>query len=154
METAYQEWISSKKELATKWNTVKTVSSSSKKGTTFEILDDQSLLAGGNQPNNDVYTVEIITDLKEITAIRLEALPDGTLPGNGPGRATFDVTKSLERGNFLLSEIEVFNVSGSGEPQKVTLQNPTHSYTSERCSSELTLDGNLDTGWSIGRRCG
>ncbi len=154
IESAYKSWLAEKKKLATNWETVKTDQSHSKKGTTFEVLEDQSLLAGGNQPNNDVYTIEISTDVKNITAIRLEALPHKSLPGNGPGRAPYTVTKTLEIGNYLLSEIQVYNVSKKGEPKRVKLQNPTHSYTSERCSSELTIDGNMDTGWSIGERCG
>src|SRR5438067_873180 len=60
---------------------------------------DGSVLASGANPANDVYTVTAITPLKGITAIRLEALPDPSLPGKGPGRAP--------NGNFVLNYLKV-----------------------------------------------
>ena len=58
---------------------------------------DGSVLAGGNVADRDTYTVTANTDLKGITALRLEVLPDDSLPGKGPGRAP--------NGNFVLSQV-------------------------------------------------
>ena len=55
--------------------------------TTFETLPDGSLLAHGEMPETDTYTIKVRTDLHGITAFRLEALPDDSLPVHGPGRA-------------------------------------------------------------------
>ena len=68
-------------------------------GTTFQINVDGSVLATGISPNTDTYTVKCATTLEGITGIRLEVLPDPTLPGFGPGRGP--------NGNFLLSEFAV-----------------------------------------------
>ena len=55
-------------------------------GATLTRLPDGSVLAGGLNPAVDTYTVEAMTDLSGITGLRLEALPDPSLPHHGPGR--------------------------------------------------------------------
>ncbi len=59
----------------------------SKKHATMNVLEDNSVLATGDKPNNDTYEVDIPSNLKGITALRLEVLPDPSLPDQGPGRA-------------------------------------------------------------------
>jgi hypothetical protein len=68
-------------------------------GTALKALPDKSLLAEGTIPANDVYTITAKADLKTITAFRLEALPDASLPHGGSGRAA--------DGNFVLSRFGV-----------------------------------------------
>ncbi|MEI2727369.1 MAG: DUF1553 domain-containing protein [Verrucomicrobiota bacterium] len=68
-------------------------------GTTFTKLEDQSLLAGTNSPDQDTYTVKFASSLGKATALRLEVLPDASLPGNGPGRAA--------SGKFVLNELGI-----------------------------------------------
>jgi tetratricopeptide (TPR) repeat protein len=82
----------------------------SKGGAILTLLDDNSILAGGKNPDRDVYSVVAKTDLKQLYAIRLEALPDPSLPKGGPGRSGW--------GNYNLGELRVF----SGD-QRVTLTN-------------------------------
>jgi hypothetical protein len=67
-------------------------------GVTFESLPDRSLRAGGANPDRSTYHLEATASASKITAIRLEALPDETLPQSGPGRA---------EGNFVLNELNV-----------------------------------------------
>src|SRR5262249_11432669 len=62
-------------------------------------LPDHSLRAEGPNPANDTYTVTARTDLKGVTAFRLETLPDPALPGGGAGRSP--------DGNFVLSRLSV-----------------------------------------------
>jgi hypothetical protein len=61
--------------------------------------NDGSILASGPNPGETVYTVEASTLLPSITAIRLEALPDSSLPKGGPGRDPY--------GNFQINGIEI-----------------------------------------------
>ncbi|MGH9842711.1 MAG: DUF1553 domain-containing protein [Blastocatellia bacterium] len=68
-------------------------------GTQLKRLDDRSVLAGGTKPELEVYTITAKTELKNITALRVEALPDASLPKGGPGRDPY--------GNFLMTGIEV-----------------------------------------------
>jgi hypothetical protein len=89
--------------------------------------------------------------LKGITAIRLEALPDKTLPGNGPGRA--------DNGNFVLGEFR-----GSAAPkatpdksEKIELQNATSDFAQTgqgEFPAKDALDGNPKTGWAIAPHMG
>jgi hypothetical protein len=55
---------------------------------------DGSLLAGGGKPTHEVYVVTAVPALENLTAVRLEALTDPSLPLGGPGR---------DDGRFLLS---------------------------------------------------
>jgi tetratricopeptide (TPR) repeat protein len=56
-------------------------------GATLTLLEDGSILASGEHPADDVYTVTSTTDQRAIRAIRLEALTDDSMPLKGPGRA-------------------------------------------------------------------
>lgn len=81
------------------WKPLETAEIKSESGTTFNKLDDGSILATGAAPPNDTYTVMARTSLKGLTAFRLEALPDPSLPTGGTGRAA--------DGNFVLSRFRV-----------------------------------------------
>lgn len=60
---------------------------------------DGSVLASGPNPGETVYTIEARTFLPRVTAVRLEALPDPSLPKGGPGRDPY--------GNFQLNGFEI-----------------------------------------------
>jgi uncharacterized protein DUF1553/uncharacterized protein DUF1549/cytochrome c len=70
---------------------------------------DGSILASGPNPGETVYTVEASTLLPSITAVRVEALPDPSLPKSGPGRDPY--------GNFQINGIEI-EAGGSPTPIK------------------------------------
>src|SRR5438128_1022343 len=65
------------------------------------ILGDGSVLASGDQNKRDVYDLTYRTDLLGITALRLEVLPDDSLPRHGPGRTFYEGAP----GDFFLSEL-------------------------------------------------
>jgi len=68
-------------------------------GSHLKVLADDSILAGGENPLSDDYVVEAHTAQKEITGLRLEALPHPSLPKGGPGRDP--------HGNFILNAVHV-----------------------------------------------
>jgi serine/threonine protein kinase len=70
----------------TNWTVLKPSAMTSKGGATLTLQEDGSILASGKNPDRDDYSLVAKTDLEQITAIRLEALPDPSLPGGGPGR--------------------------------------------------------------------
>ncbi|MBI3466842.1 MAG: DUF1549 domain-containing protein [Planctomycetes bacterium] len=76
-------------------------------GTQFQKLDDHSLLATGNSPETDTYTIVAQTDLKGLTALRVETLPHECLPQNGPGRAD---------GKFVLNDLRVTAAGRADKP--------------------------------------
>jgi hypothetical protein len=63
------------------------------------LLDDGSVLAAGYAPTKHTTDFTVNTDLKSITAVRLELLNDPNLPLGGPGRSTL--------GLFALTEFRV-----------------------------------------------
>ena len=82
------------------WRLLTPFEVSAASGTTLAAQPDGSFLAvGSDHPEKDTYTVKAHSDLHGITAFRVEALPDETLPAGGPGRA--------ENGNAVLSELTV-----------------------------------------------
>jgi Protein of unknown function (DUF1549)/Protein of unknown function (DUF1553)/Planctomycete cytochrome C len=121
------------------WTVLNPTSLASKKHATLTVLPDGSVLASGDKPNNDVYTVELTTDLKGITAMRLEVLTDSSLPEGGPGRAPL-----FQVGDFLLTE---FQLAASGRP--VRLARATEDYAAKGRAAALAIDGVPDTGWSV-----
>ena len=55
-------------------------------GATLTRQDDGSILASGTSPDTDWFTFSAKTELKNIIAVRVEALADASLPKGGPGR--------------------------------------------------------------------
>lgn len=91
-----------------KWTALDPIKLESTGGATLKKLDDKSVIVSGAAGERDVYVIKAKTDLKNITALRVEALPDASLPKGGPGRDPY--------GNFLLTGIEV-EVASSDDAQ-------------------------------------
>ena len=72
-------------------------------GSTLTINADNSVLASGTNPESDTYVITAKAPTRDITAIRLEALPDESLPRGGPGRDYY--------GNFMIREINIEGVA-------------------------------------------
>jgi hypothetical protein len=81
------------------WTPVDVTAVKAANGTALVNEKDGSVTAVNGAPATDTYTVTATTPLRTITAIRLEALSDERLPGNGPGRAA--------DGNFVLSKFTI-----------------------------------------------
>jgi tetratricopeptide (TPR) repeat protein len=119
-------------------------------GATLTRLPDGSVLASGLNPVADTYTVEAMADLVGITALRLEVLPDPSLPHHGPGR-------DLISGNFHLDGVRLSAASQPGDAVPVHLcradadsWDPRPGYS----SVSGTLDADTSTFWSIWPRTG
>jgi hypothetical protein len=67
------------------WTVLKPETFTAAQGTTLTPQADGALLAGGASPDSDTYTVTAHTDLKDVTAVRVEVLADDSLPAKGPG---------------------------------------------------------------------
>ncbi len=102
------------------------------------------MLVRGDKPNQDVYEVELTTDLKGITALRLEVLPDESLPDDGPGRAPL-----FSVGDFLLTEVEIAAASSGAEVEPIRIANATEDYCEKGHPAALAIDGVPDTGWNV-----
>jgi len=78
------------------WAVLKPVAAASKLGATLKVLDDGTVLAAGENPPTDSYELKFSAPSSGMTALRLEVLPDDSLPAKGPGRGA--------NGNFVLNE--------------------------------------------------
>jgi hypothetical protein len=98
LDAAQAQWERDERNRKIEWTTLTTSANSSVGGATFAQQPDGSILLSGANPEKDVYTFTLSLTLKGITALRLEVLPDDSLPARGPGRAS--------NGNFVLHEVD------------------------------------------------
>jgi hypothetical protein len=105
------------------------------------------LVSGGPRTDTETYFITATSPLREITALRLEAMTDDSLPHTGPGR--------LDNGNFHLTEIElqVFR-GGGGGPEKVGFRRATADFDQVSFGAPGAIDGDLKTSWAIHPRVG
>ncbi|MDB6056265.1 MAG: Protein of unknown function (DUF1553)/Protein of unknown function (DUF1549)/Planctomycete [Verrucomicrobiales bacterium] len=104
---------------------------------------DLSLLASGESPKTDIYTITANTDLKNITAIRLEVLTDSSHPRNGPGRQP-------DNGNLHLSEFKLFAAAKTDTTNKrVNFQTSSADFNQDGWTIEKSIDGDTNTAWGI-----
>lgn len=68
-----------------RWSFLKPIELHSSRNDQFRVLSDQSILVSGPEPNQG-HQITFETDATDISALRLEALLDESLPNNGPGR--------------------------------------------------------------------
>ena len=115
-------------------------------GATLAKQEDGSILATGQNPDFDTYTLVANTDLVGLTALRLEALSHPSMVKNGPGRA--------DNANFDLTDVKV-TITAAGDQktaagQAVKLLNPVSTFDQNASLSvKLTIDGDPKTGWAV-----
>jgi hypothetical protein len=69
------------------WQPLTPVELSSAGGATQKTQDDGSIIVSGENANQDTFTISAKTDLAGITALRLETLPDSSLPHGSAARS-------------------------------------------------------------------
>ena len=139
LERKFHEWLPAARAAAVRWTVLKPTKASANVPT-LSIEPDGSVFARGDQSKRDVYTVVLSSHQKGITAIRLEALPDDSLPNRGPGRVYYEGPF----GDFFLSEI---SLSSGGLP--APFKEATASNPKARKDAAAAIDGDPQTGWSI-----
>jgi hypothetical protein len=77
-------------------------------GVTLTGRPDKSILAAGPPANGPVYEIAVTAPQRLVTGLKVEALPDASLPNRGPGRDVY--------GNFVLTHVTVLPAAGDGEP--------------------------------------
>jgi hypothetical protein len=106
------------------------------------LLPGLSILASGNNPKNDTYTLEARTDLDHISAIRLEALMHPTMTGGGLARS--------DSGNFVLTGFEI-TMLPPGKDKPLSLKIDSAEATFEQGSHKISTayNGNPKIGWAV-----
>lgn len=123
-------------------------------GATLTEQPDGSILASGKNPNCDVYTFEFSLDDQDFSALRIEALPDRSMPNRGLGRSVNgDATMTDLRLSVLANGTEEELSIGcaeadycfAGEPLQRNQWNLTFAQGEPR-TAIFFLDGDFNSG--------
>ena len=118
------------------WEVLHPEEATSQNGATLSVLPDGAIVASGTNPDVDEYVVLCRTRLKNVNAVRIEALSGDGLVNGGPGRA--------DNGNFVLSELVV--LGGGGPPD---LRAVSADFEQDGWPLAAALDGKNETGWAV-----
>ena len=137
-----------------------TVEEISTSGQKYLPLEDGSFLAQGFAPSKHRVEMSVQTDLKNMTAFRLELLNDSNLPLRGPGRSV--------KGTAALTEFEVEAAPRDdpekAEPVKIAAatadvalaEAPLEPFFDDQSNQlrvtgpvDFAIDGNENTAWGI-----
>jgi hypothetical protein len=113
---AQQEWETSVAAASRKWTTLYPERMQAADGVVLTRQPDGAILVSGENPRNQWCAIEAKTAVTGMTGIRIEALPDPSLPRGGPGRDAY--------GNFLLTafEVEAAPATSPGQFERVSWQ--------------------------------
>lgn len=114
-------------------------------GSAMALRADGAFVVSGTNPAKDVLELELPAPALRATALRLEALPDPSLPRGGSSRA--------EHGNFVLSGIEAFVTragGGAAEPLPFASAGADYEQSNIDHSAATAIDKKARTGWAIG----
>jgi hypothetical protein len=130
------------------WTPLEPIAMKSVGKATFTKQKDHSILVSGPNPQPETYTITFDTKLEGITGIRLEVLPDKTLPAQGPGRA--------QNGNFVLNEfkLDYIKTGETGKPKVVKLMRPQATFSQDSFPIANVVDNNPESGWAISPQFG
>jgi mono/diheme cytochrome c family protein len=157
---AWEDRVKNDPQITAEWQIVQPeVNDISTDGAKYLPQKDGSFLIGGYAPAKHRVKLVLKTNVKNITAFRLELLTDPNLPLNGPGRSY--------KGSCALTEFEVeAAATGKDKPIKLKLARATADVNplereletkfndksgKRRVSGpiEFAIDGKDETGWSI-----
>lgn len=118
------------------WPFLEILETRSAGGATFIKSNDHSIVVGGTNAPNDVYTIVSRADLKHLTALRLEVMPDASLPKKSLGRHP--------NGSFVLTSFEV-----AVADQPVVFAKAEADYSQEKYSVTNLISGiKTNAGWA------
>jgi hypothetical protein len=137
LQEAQAKWERDMMAAQVTWTILDPEAFASAAGATLTKLSDKSILAGGKTPEKDTYIVTASTDLRGITAVRLETLIDPSLPLRAAGRG--------ESGDFVLTGFEVEAAPASA----LALSDAVADYTRKGSSIKDVLSGDPNKGWSV-----
>ncbi|RYD70971.1 MAG: DUF1549 domain-containing protein, partial [Verrucomicrobiaceae bacterium] len=119
VEEAFSAWLQRERERTVVWTRLSPLEASSNLPL-LSIDPDGSVRSSGDITKDDSYVVKFRNLPKGITALRLDALPDESLPGSGPGLAYYEGPK----GDFFLSELTVL---AGDQPVKMAEASQSHA---------------------------
>ena len=134
-------WERGQDEARHRWLVLEPSALRSAAGTALNLLADRSILATGPRPDTDTYTVVANLGPGPVTAIRLEVLIDGSLPGRGPGRQ--------DNGNLHLNEFSVVAASKADTKRVLAWRKVQADFNQDGWTIAQAVDGNPKTAWGV-----
>ncbi len=135
LDQAFAAWVEQLRQQEKRWLTLRPIEAQSEGGATLTVKEDASVLASGANPDKDVYMLTAEAPVDKIAALRLELLPDDSLPAKGPGRAS--------NGNLVIHRVEAALNDRAVDWQAAKA---THSQTDH--AAEHIVNGKKN-GWAI-----
>ncbi|RPI83534.1 MAG: DUF1549 domain-containing protein, partial [Planctomycetaceae bacterium] len=129
-------------KLTESWHLLEPTSVKSLGGATLTRQPDRTWLASGVNPARDTY--ELVTPLEPgfLTGLRLEALPDPSLPNQSVGR--------YPNGNYVLTRVEVEIISPSlTEPLRPKFGKAIADYSQSGWEIGNVLGADRSKGWAV-----
>jgi mono/diheme cytochrome c family protein len=139
LEARFNAWLATERSRAVNWTVLKPFEATGNVPL-LTVESDGSVFVSGDKSKRDVYDVSFRTPLKNITAIRIEALPDDRLPNRGPGRVNYEGPF----GDFFLCEATLAN-----DGRRARLGLATADSFDGNNKPRNAADGDPLTGWSI-----
>ncbi len=152
--TKWEQDQSRNASLDSMWLSVSLKKAESVGGDKLQIKPDHSVLVSGKRnPDKDTYTLVLTNLAPQVQGIRIEVLPDDSLPSKGPGRAS--------NGNFVLSKVIGTIQRAGGNAENVAFASARASFeqtfaaennSSKRWSAASVIDPEAKgefTGWAV-----
>jgi mono/diheme cytochrome c family protein len=142
---ALAKWSAAKREalVAGKldWKALKPEAVESSGGQRLQVQDDSSVLASGENPDKDTYTIRLRSGSETVTGVRLEALLHDSLTNKSLSRAN---------GNFVLTEVEMELTSpDSDQPTRLKIKEAIADFSQKDFPVANAIDGKPGTGWAV-----
>jgi hypothetical protein len=144
VDKSQQEWEASASALkATAWRVANLSKLESRGKAKFTRQPDESVLVTGRNADKDVYVLTMPFAGEPLTGVRVEALPDASLKGGGPGRSV--------NGNIVMTDVKL-EISTSDKPEVfklVELVTSSADFSQPTFPVSFAIDTNPATGWGI-----
>ena len=148
----YKQWKNDVSAAPIHWQPMPVQSIGDQHKTDFQIESNQ-VSVRGNSPDKSTYSITFTGSKRMISGLRLNAMPDASLPQAGPGRAG--------NGNFVVTEVRLFKSGSNGKKQSIPLAIATatfeqthggNSHPDGLWSAKSTIDDNSRGdrwGWAV-----
>ena len=146
LPAALEKWINVDANLIYEWRPLATTSLSGRYKSTFKKLEDGSVLVEGENIRSEIYTITSIVD--SLSGVRLEVLPDESLPKKGPGRA--------ENGNFVLTNVQILARQAGTENEfvPVKISRAIADFSQTNWEVAKAINEIAEDGWAISPEIG
>lgn len=143
LEAAQATWEESAR-LIRGWSRLKPQTMTAASGSAMKVLDDGSIRVDGVGPAKEKYTLTFPYSSTRLTGLKLDVIPDKSLPRGGVGR-------SLNDGNFVLTGIQVSIKSKSGTVTEVPLARAEADFAQDNypVAHAIKNDDPQKHGWAV-----